>query len=155
MTRLEQSDPSSPVIPRVNIVWLHPFFEILDEEGAAWESMLECAGLPVLASDDASALVPTSRVYAFVALAARETRLDDLGLRAGAKLDITPFLPDPEEAWTRPGEFRSIRSFIEVALDSSSNVEMWLEARSGPKTTACGPCSPPPAIARKCCASSK
>ena len=130
-----QPAASNPPIPRVNIGWLHPFFEILDEEGAAWESMLERAGLPVLASDDASTLVPTSRVYAFVALAASESRLDDLGVRAGARMDFTPLLPDPEDAWTRPGVFRSIRSFIEVGLDSSSNVELWLEARSDPTPT--------------------
>jgi AraC-like DNA-binding protein len=135
MTTLEQSGPSTATIPRVNIGWLHPFFEILDEVGASWEELLERAHLPVLASDDGSTLVPTSRVYAFVALAAQETKLDDLGLQAGARLEITPLLPDPEDAWTRPGVFRSIRSFIQVALDSSSNVEMWIEARPGRKPT--------------------
>ena len=103
MSSPTQPDPSTPPIPRVNIGWLHPFFEILDEEGVAWESMLECAGLPILASDDGSTLVPTAAVYAFVALATSETRLDDLGMRAGARMDVTPFLPDPEDAWNRPG----------------------------------------------------
>lgn len=133
MSSPTQPDASTPPIPRVNIGWLHPFFEVLDEEGVAWESMLECAGLPILASDDGSTLVPTSGVYQFVALATSQTGLDDLGLRTGARLDITPLMPDPEDAWTRPGVFRSIRSFIEVALDSSSNVEMWLEEQSGRK----------------------
>lgn len=135
MTSPEEKGPSTAAIPRVNIGWLHPFFEILDEVGASWEELLEQAHLPVLASDDSSTLVPTSGVYEFVALAAQETQLDDLGLQAGARLEITPLLPDPEDAWTRPGVFRSIRSFIQVALDSSSNVEMWLEARSGQQPT--------------------
>ena len=132
MNSLEQTGPSTAAIPRVNIGWLHPFFEILDEVGASWEELLERAHLPILASDDSSTLVPTSRVYEFVALATRETRLDNLGLWAGSRLDIAPLLPDPETAWTRPGVFRSIRGFIEVALESSSNVDMWIEAQPDP-----------------------
>ena len=135
MTRPEQTRPATNTIPRVNIGWLHPFFEILDEAGASWEELLERAHLPVLASDDSSTLVPTSQVYAFAALAARETRLDDLGLQAGSRFDIAPLLPDAESAWTRPGAYRSIRGFIDVALESSTNVDMWIEARTDPEPT--------------------
>jgi len=135
MTQPEQTRPAATTIPRVNIGWLHPFFEILDEAGASWEELLERAHLPVLASDDSSTLVPTSQVYAFAALAAHETRLADLGLRAGSRFDIAPLLPDAESAWTRPGVYRSIRGFIDVALESSTNVDMWIEARSDPEPT--------------------
>lgn len=126
---------STAAIPRVEIGWLHPFLEILAEAGAPWEQMLRRARLPVLGSGNASTLVPTARVYDFAALARRESGLTDLGLRAGARLSVTSMLPDAERAWTRPGTFRSIDSFIRGALASSSEVDLWIETRTAPEPT--------------------
>ena len=131
----DQIGTSEVPIPRVNIGWIHPFLEILDELGAPYEQVLEQANLPVLAIDDGSAMVPTASVYRFVALASQATQLPDLGLRAGERFDVTSLLPRPEWAWTQPGIFRSIESFIRVALDSSSNVDMWIESRADPEPT--------------------
>lgn len=135
MAQSAQTEVSAAAIPRVNIGWLHPFFEILDEMGVSWAELLERAQLPVLASDDGSTLVSTSRVYDFVALATQQAPLADLGLRAGSRLDITTLLLDPEDTWSRPGVFRTLEGFIRVALESSSNVEMWIEMRSDPTRT--------------------
>lgn len=127
----QQTGSSTASVPRVGIGWIHPFLEILGEVGAPCEELLERANLPVLAVDDGSLLVPTARIYDFVALARNETGMADLGLQAGGRLDIESLLPDPEHAWARPGVFRSIESFIGVALESSSNVEMWVEQQAG------------------------
>ena len=99
-----------PSIPRVTIGWIHPFLEILAEVGTPYEAILERAELPSLAVDDPSILVPTAKVYRFVELAVREAALPDLGLRAGARIDLDTLLPDAERSWTRPGVFRSIRN---------------------------------------------
>ena len=122
-----------PSIPRVNIGWIHPFLEILEEVGVPYDEVVEQAELPSLSLDDPSTLVPTAKIYRFVELAAREAALPDLGLRAGARIDLDSLLPDAERSWTRPGVFRSIRNFIDVALQSSSNVDMWIESKPGPK----------------------
>jgi AraC-like DNA-binding protein len=135
MTLADQPRISKVAIPRVEIGWLHPFLEILVEAGAPWEQMLERAGLPVLASDNTSALVPTARVYDFTAIAHRESGLADLGLRAGARLNVTSMLPDAERAWIRAGTYRSIHGFISGALASSSDVELWIERRATPAAT--------------------
>lgn len=122
-------------IPLVNIGWIHPILEILEAVGTPYDELLRKANLPTLAIEDGSALVPTERIYDFVALAARETGMTDLGLRAGSRLDIESLLPGAERTWTRPGVFRSLEGFIRVALESSSNVDMWIESKSDPKRT--------------------
>ncbi len=120
-----------PSIPRVNIGWIHPFLEILEEVGVPYDEVIEQAELPSLSLDDPSTLVPTAKIYRFVELAAGEAALPDLGLRAGARIDLDSLLPDAERSWTRPGVFRSITNFIDVALESSSNVDMWIETNPG------------------------
>ena len=130
-----QTEAQQPSIPLVNIAWIHPFLELLEEVGAPYDQLLEEAGLPSLAVDDVSALVPTAAIYRFVGLAAEATAISDLGLRAGARLDIESLLPDAERTWSRPGVFRSLEAFIQVALESSSNVEMWIESRSDREKT--------------------
>ena len=120
-----------PSIPRVNIGWIYPFFEILEEVGVPYDEVIEQAELPSLSLDDPSTLVPTAKIYRFVELAAREAALPDLGLRAGARIDLDSLLPDAERSWTRPGVYRSITNFIDVALESSSNVDMWIETNPG------------------------
>jgi AraC-like DNA-binding protein len=135
MSRRAQTEAPQPSIPLVNIAWIHTFLEILDEVGAPYDRLLQEAGLPTLAVDDGSALVPTSAIYRFVELAAKSAGMPDLGLRAGARIDIESLLPDAERTWSRPGVFRSLEAFIQVALDSSSNVEMWIESRSDPTRT--------------------
>ena len=120
-----------PSIPRVIIGWINPFLEILEEVGVPYDEIIEQAELPSLSLDDPSTLVPTAKIYRFVELAAREAALPDLGLRAGARIDLDSLLPDAERSWTRPGVFRSITNFIDVALESSSNVDMWIEANPG------------------------
>lgn len=132
MTRPQQTDSSGPFIPHVNVGWIHPFLEILEEAGVRSNELLKQAGLPVIAVDDESALVPTTKIYDFVALARRATKLDSLGFQAGNRVDIEALLPGPERTWTRPGVFRSIRSYIDVALSSSSNVDLWIETSGGP-----------------------
>ena len=124
---------STPIIPHVNIGWIHPFLEILDEVGVDVEAILKRAHLPTLSIDNGSVLVPTGKIYQFVTLAAQSANLDDLGFKAGQRVDIESLLPSAERTWTRSGSFRSVRSFIEVALDSSSNVDMWIESRDDPR----------------------
>lgn len=126
---------TTSTLPTVEIGWLHPFLEILAEARAPWERMLRKASLPVLTSGSTSTLVPTARVYDFVALAQRQSGLADLGLRAGARVDITSMLPDTERAWTRAGMFRSILGFVSGALASSSDVELWIERQNTPEPT--------------------
>lgn len=127
---------ATPPIPSVNIGWIHPFLEILDETGTPSDRILEEADLPVLAVEDKTALVPTSKIYQLVALAQQATGLDDLGFRAAQRLDIEAMLPDAERAWMRPGAFRSLEGFINVALESSSSLDMWIESKHDPiKTT--------------------
>jgi len=133
MPRSDQTGVSAASIPRVSVGWIHPFLEILDEAGVQPGEILERANLPTLAVDDGALLVPTAKIWEFVALASHETGFKDLGLQAGSRLDIGPLLPDAEKSWTRPGVFRSIESFVEIALESSSNVDMWIETRSDPK----------------------
>ena len=74
-------------------------------------------------------MVPTERIYQFVHLAARASQLPDLGLCAGSRIDIDSLLPDAEKSWTRPGVFRSLESFIHAALESTSNMDMWIESK--------------------------
>ena len=124
-----------PAIPLVNIAWIHPFLEILAEVGAPYDQILRKANLPTLAVDDGSALVPTDKVYRFVYLAAQASRLPDLGLRAGCRVDIEPMLPTPEHYWSRPGVFRTLESFINVNLESSTSSEVWIEAGSDKERT--------------------
>ncbi len=135
MPRTEQIGASTASIPKVNIAWIHPFLEILDEVGAPYDEILRRASLPILAIEDGSAIVPTERIYKFVHLAARASRLPDLGLRAGGRIDIDSLLPDAERSWTRPGVFRSLESFINVALESTSNMDMWIESKPDPDRT--------------------
>ena len=130
MTRSAPAKASAASIPHVNIGWLHPFFEILDERGTPRGELLERARLPILSAEEGATLVPTSHVYDFVALATEQTRLPDLGLRAGSRFNLAPLLPTPEGTWSRPGVFRTLEGFIEGALESSSNVDMWIERRS-------------------------
>ena len=129
MVRRSPYSASKTSLPVVNVVWIHPFLEILDETGGSSEEVLDAADLPVLAINDGSILVPTEKIYRFVELADEITQLPDLGLRAGCRLDLELLLPSPEEMWKQPGVFRSLESFIQTALDSSSNVDMWLEPR--------------------------
>jgi AraC-like DNA-binding protein len=126
---------SPAAIPRVRIGWIHPFLEILEEIGAPFDQIMWQADLPSLAVDNPEALVPTANIYRFVELASKTTGMSDLGLRAGSRLDIELLLTDAESSWTRPGVFRSIKNFISAALESSSNVEMWMEPRSDPERT--------------------
>jgi AraC-like DNA-binding protein len=135
MTRTAGPETSNQPIPVVNIGWIHPFLEILGEIGVPCDELLERANLPTLAVDDGSLVVPTAKIYEFVALARHETGISDLGLRAGSRFEIAPLLPDAERTWMRPGVFRSIESFIDVALESSSNVDMWIESKSDPAKT--------------------
>lgn len=135
MPRTAKPTTSTHPIPVVNIGWIHPFLEILEEVGAPYDQLLARANLPKLNVDDGSLRVPTAKIYAFVALARQETRMPDLGLRAGSRFEIEPLLPDAEWSWTRSGVFRSIESFIDVALESSSNVDMWIESQSDPAKT--------------------
>ena len=135
MTRAQQTGVSPAAIPRVGIGWIHPFLEILEEIGAPFDQIMWQADLPSLAVDNPEAMVPTEKVYRFVELAARETAMPDLGLRAGSRLDIELLLPEDNSSWTRPGVFRSIKNFINAGLESSSNVEMWMESRSDPERT--------------------
>ena len=130
MDRTAATGAAEPALPLVNIAWIHPFLEILEESGAPYDEILRRSDLPILGVDDGSALVPTAAIYRFVDLAAKATGIPDLGLRAGARLDIESLLPDAERTWSRPGVFRSHEAFIQVALGSSSNVEMWMESRS-------------------------
>lgn len=129
MGRIDQTGTSAALIPRVAVGWIHPFLEILGEVGAPWEQILKDAQLPATAIDDGSILVPTARIYDFVARASQETGIEELGLRAGARIDIEALLPDSETTWTRPGIFRSLEGFIQAALESSSNVDMWIQSR--------------------------
>lgn len=122
-------------IPLVNIGWIHPFLEILGEIGAPYEEILRRANLPALSVDDGSALVPTERIYQFVDLADKATGLPDLGLRAGSRFEIESLLPTAEGFWSRPGVFRTLESFINVCLESSSNIDMWIESRSDRERT--------------------
>ena len=133
MPRVDQTGPDTSPIPRVNIGWIYPFLEILEEEGAPFDEVIEQAELPSLSLDDPSTLVPTAKIYRFVELASKATALPDLGLLAGSRLDLESLLPDAERSWTQPGVFRSIRNFIGIALESSSNVDMWFESRPGPE----------------------
>ena len=119
-------------LPLVNIGWIHPFLEILEERGIECVEILQRVDLPTLAIDDGSILVPTAKIYEFVALAAEETGIADLGLRAGSRLNIESMLPDAASSWRRPGAFRTLESFIQVALEASTEVDMWLEEREGP-----------------------
>jgi AraC-like DNA-binding protein len=135
MTTNQPSTTPTPSIPSVSVGWIHPFIEILEEVGISSDPILEQADLPSLTIDDGTVLVPTASVYKFVALAARAAAMEDLGLRAGQRFDIEPLLPSPEWAWTRPGVYRSIESFIRVALDSSSRVDMWIESHDDPEPT--------------------
>jgi len=130
MPHPKRAGVSASPIPLVTIVWIHPFLEILDEIGAPYDEILRQANLPVLAIDDGAVLVPTDRIYQFVDLAAEATGMPDLGLRAGSRIDIEPLLPDTEQSWLWPGVFRTIESFIDACLKSSSNVDMWIESRS-------------------------
>ncbi|TNF83232.1 MAG: AraC family transcriptional regulator [Acidobacteria bacterium] len=130
MSHRLQTEAPQPSIPLVNIAWIHPFLEILDEVGAPYDQLLEEAGLPSLAVDDASALVPTAAIYEFVHLATAATGIPDLGLRAGRRLEIETILPSGESLWSQPGVFRTLERFIDVCLESSSNVDMWVESRS-------------------------
>jgi AraC-like DNA-binding protein len=93
------------------------------------------ADLPVLGVEDGSALVPTDKIYRFVYLAAQATRMRDLGLRAGSRVDIEPMLPTPEHYWSRPGVFRTLESFINVNLESSTSSDVWIEVRSDQEKT--------------------
>ena len=129
MGRIDQTGTSAALIPRVAVGWIHPYLEILGEVGAPWEQILKDAQLPATAIDDGSILVPTARIYDFVARASQETGIEELGLRAGARIDIEALLPDSETTWTRPGIFRSLEGFIQAALESSSNVDMWIQSR--------------------------
>jgi AraC-like DNA-binding protein len=135
MPRKAGTGAPAPSIPLVNVAWIHPFLEILEEVGASYDEILREADLPVLAIEDGSALVPTSRIYKFVYLAAKETRMPDLGLRAGSRVDIEPMLPTPEHYWSRPGVFRTLESFINVNLESSTSSDVWIEARSDKERT--------------------
>jgi len=135
MTRAQQTGMSPAAIPRVGIGWIHPFLENLQAVGAPFDKIMRQADLPSLAVDNPEALVPTANIYRFVELASKTTGMSDLGLRAGSRLDIEPLLPDDDTPWTRPGVFRSIKNFINAALASSSNADMWLESRSDPETT--------------------
>lgn len=135
MTRDQQTGVSPAAIPRVRIGWIHPFLEILEEIGAPFDQIMWQADLPSLAVDNPEALVPTANIYRFVELASKTTGMSDLGLRAGSRLDIELLLTDAESSWTRPGVLRSIKNFISAALESSSNVEMWMEPRSDPERT--------------------
>jgi AraC-like DNA-binding protein len=135
MTRDQQTGVSPTAIPRVRIGWIHPFLEILEEIGAPFDQIMWQADLPSLAVDNPEALVPTANIYRFVELASKTTGMSDLGLRAGSRLDIELLLTDAESSWTRPGVLRSIKNFISAALESSSNVEMWMEPRSDPERT--------------------
>ena len=121
--------------PLVNLAWIHPFLEILDESGVSCEDLLGEADLPALAVDDGSAIVPTDKIYRFVYLAAQASRMPDLGLRAGSRVDIHPLLPTTEHFWRQPDVFRTLKSFIDVCIDTSSNVDMWIESRSDPERT--------------------
>lgn len=133
MPHTEQTGPASSPIPRVSIGWIYPFLEILEAAGAPFDEVIEQAELPSLSLDDPSTLVPTAKIYRFVELASKATALPDLGLQAGSRLDLDSLLPDAERSWTRPGVFRFIKNFIGVALESSSNVELWIETRPGPE----------------------
>ena len=135
MNRTQQTGVSLAAIPRVGIGWIHPFLEILEEVGAPFDKIMRQADLPSLAVDDLEALVPTANIYRFVELASKTTGMSDLGLRAGSRLDIELLSLDGETSWTRPGVFRSIKNFINSALASSSNLEMWMESRSDPEET--------------------
>jgi AraC-like DNA-binding protein len=55
--------------------------------------------------------------------------MDNLGLRSGGRFDIEQLVPDTEGNSRRPGVFRTLAGFIDVALKSSSNVDMWIETR--------------------------
>ena len=133
MPRTEQTEDATSPIPLVTIGWIHPFLEILEEVGAPFDAILERAQLPSLSLDDPSTLVPTTKIYRFVAMAASETEMPDLGLLAGSRLDLDSLLPDAERSWIRPGVFRSVKNFIGVALETSSNVELWIDTRPGPE----------------------
>ena len=69
------------------------------------------------------------RIYRFVEIAGLVTGMHDLGLRAGGRFDIKQLVPDGEGRSRRPGVFRTLASFIDIALKSSSNVDMWIETR--------------------------
>jgi AraC-like DNA-binding protein len=117
-------------IPTVSISWIHPFVEILDAVGVSSDHLLREANLPGLAIDDGSLPVPTEKVYEFVYLACRESGLSDLGFRAGAGLEIAPLMPAGGRVAHRSGAFDTIESFITVCLDSSTNVDLWIESES-------------------------
>jgi AraC-like DNA-binding protein len=122
-------------LPVVNIGWIHPFLEILDEVGIPSEGILREANLPVLATEDGSVMVPTDNIYRLVNLATRVTRLPDLGFRAGNRIELAPLLPAPEQYWSRPGVFRTLESFINVNLASTSHGELWVESKSDKERT--------------------
>lgn len=135
MPRQRATAAPIPSLPLVNVAWIHPFLEILEEVGAPYDQILRKANLPALAVDDGSVLVPTERIYQFVQLADKATGMPDLGLRAGGRFEIESLLPTAESVWSRPGVFRTLASFIDVCLESSSNVEMWIEPRSDREST--------------------
>jgi AraC-like DNA-binding protein len=135
MPRTEPLASPKRANPLVNIGWIHPFLEILQEVGYAPEEFLRRANLPVLAAEDGSVLVPTDRIYRFVCLADKATRMPDLGFRAGCRIDIEPMLPDAEHSWSRPGVIRTLESFIDINLDSTSNGVLWIESKFDKKKT--------------------
>jgi AraC-like DNA-binding protein len=135
MAQTEQTEFLKRTIPVVNIGWIHPFLEILEEVGHSSEDFLRQAALPVLAAEDGSVLVPTEKIYRLVHLASKATRMPDLGFRAGNRIDIEPTLPSPEHYWSRPGVFRTLESFINVNLESTSHGDLWLESISDREKT--------------------
>jgi len=130
MLGTDRAESSKATIPVVNIGWIHPFLEILDEVSVPSEGILREADLPILATEDGSVMVPTDKIYRLVHLATRATRLPDLGFRAGNRIELAPLLPAPEQYWSRPGVFRTLESFIDVNLASTSHGDLWVESKS-------------------------
>jgi len=135
MLGTDRTESSKATIPVVNIGWIYPFLEILQEVGVSYEDLLRQANLPFLAVEDSSVLVPTDKIYRLVHLASKATRIPDLGFRAGNRIDIESLLPTPEHYWSRPGVFRTLKSFISINLASTSHGDLWIESKSDKERT--------------------
>ena len=70
-------------IPLHRIATVRPFVDYLGKVGMPVERELRRANLPVLALDDLNRFVPSTNYWSFIANAAKQENIEDLGFLVG------------------------------------------------------------------------
>jgi len=115
-------------IPFIRASALGPFLSFLEDLGAPVDRLSRQARLPGLASQDPEALLPAFSCYRFVELAARQEKLEDIGVLVGQRVSSFELGAYGAALQDSSTVYEYLQIGVKLIGGHSSGTRLWLQS---------------------------